>query len=126
VSVLAIILVIIGVLAIVFFIGGLVVVRRRRRDPAIEEHIKRADRALEQARAEDRGWERELLDEAARRALETERPGFAFERLDLVLVDDRPGVEEDRAHLLAHGGEDSATVVLMRDAEGRWSAERID
>ena len=125
-SVLAIVLIVVGLLAILFFVGGLVVVRRRRRNPAIEEHIKRADRALEQARAADRGWARELLHEAARLALEAERPGFAVERMDLVLVDDRPGVEQDRAHMLAHGGDESATVVLTRDAEGRWSAERID
>jgi hypothetical protein len=123
-SVLAIVLIVVGVLLAIFFAGGLVVARRRRDRPGWEKHIEEADRHLEAARASDRGWDRELLNAAAKRAVETERPGFNFESLDLVLVDDRPGVAEDRAHLLAAGPDGSVRVVLARDEAGEWGHER--
>ena len=125
-STLAIVLIVIAVLLVLLFIGGLVVERRRLNRPGLDADIASADRALETARAADRGWDRDRLDEAARAALESERPGFSWESLQLVLVDDRPGVEEDRAHLVATGSEGSARVVLCRDADGRWSSERVE
>lgn len=126
-SVLAIILIVLAALVLVFLLGGLVVARRRRNRPDWERHIRAADAALEQARAEDRGWDRELIDTAARRALADERPGFDAASLDLVLVDDRPGVEEDRAHVLAtapDGG--SVRLVLARDTTGAWGVEGFE
>jgi hypothetical protein len=126
VSVLAIILIVVAVLALVLFIGGLVYSRRRLNDPALERHIRAADQELEQARASDRGWDRLLLEEAARRTLAEERPGFGVERLHLVLVDDRPGVEEDRAHMLAMGDDGEARVVLTRNAEGEWIRDHVE
>jgi hypothetical protein len=125
-STLAIVLIVIAVLLVLLFVGGLVVERRRLNRPDFEADVASADRALETARAADRGWERELLDQAARSALAAERPDFGFDSLHLVLVDDRPGVEEDRAHLMASGSEGTARVVLTRDAEGRWLHERVE
>jgi hypothetical protein len=125
-SVLLIILVIVVVLAVALFIGGLVYSRRRLNDPALAPHIRNADQALEQARANDRGWDRALLDEAARRMLAEERPEFGIKQLHLVLVDDRPGVEEDRAHMLAVGDDGEARVVLTRNAEGEWIRDRVE
>ena len=124
-SALAIVLIAIAVVALVLFIGGLVAARRRvdRHDFAAD--VARADQALEQARAADRGWNRQLLDDAARRALGVEKPGFDWESLELVLVDDRPGVAEDRAHVLARGREESVRVVLARDPDGSWTAESV-
>ena len=81
---------------------------------------------VEQARAEDRGWNRQLLDEAARRALGAERPAFDWESLELVLVDDRPGVAEDRAHLMAVGASERVRVVLARERDGQWFCERVE
>ena len=125
-SVLAIVLIVIAVLAVLLFIGGLVYSRRRLSDPALENHISRADQALEEARANDRGWDRALLEEAARRTLAEQRPGFGVNQMLLVLVDDRPGVEEDRAHMMAMGDEGEARVVLTRDPEGEWILDRIE
>src|SRR6476661_2832046 len=126
-SVLAIVLIVLVVLVVVFLVGGSVIARRRADRPGWEEHIRRADQALEQARAADRGWDRELIDAAARRAIDEHRPGFEPVSLDLVLVDDRPGVEEDRAHLIAAvvSGE-SLRVILARDESGEWGAERVE
>lgn len=125
-SALAIVLIALAVVLVVFLVGGLTVARRRADRPHREERIRQADRALEQARATDRGWDRELIDAAARRGLAESRPGFDPARLDLVLVDDRPGVEEDRAHLVATGPDASVRVVLARDPSGAWSVERLD
>jgi hypothetical protein len=125
-SALAIVLVVIAALLAILFAGGLVVARRRTDRPGWAQNIAAADQALEQARAADRGWERELLHAAARRALAEGRPGFESASLTLVLVDDRPGVEEDRAHFVAAGPGESVRVVLARDASGAWGAERID
>src|SRR4051794_12335842 len=121
-STLAIVLIVVAVLLVLLFIGGLVVVRRRLDRPGFSADVARADRALEAARATDRGWDRELLHEAALQALSVERPGFEPRSLHLVLVDDRPGMEDDRAHLVATGPEGDARVVLSRDSAGQWTA----
>jgi cbb3-type cytochrome oxidase subunit 3 len=125
-SVLAIILIVLVVLVVLVFVGGLVAARRRaRRDaPEYARHLAEADHALEQARASDRGWDRAVMEEVARRALERERPGVRFDRLDLVLVDDRPGVVEDRAHFEASDGNERVPVILSRGEAG-WTAERV-
>jgi type II secretory pathway pseudopilin PulG len=126
-SLVLIIVIVVAVLAVVLFIGGLIYSRRRLQDPGLEQRIRAADQALEQARANDRGWDRALLEEAARRTLAEQRPDFGgVDRLHLVLVDDRPGVEEDRAHMLAVGGEGQARVVLTRNPEGQWILDRIE
>jgi hypothetical protein len=125
-SALAIVLIVLAAIVLVLLIGGLIEARRRNNRPGWEQHIRAADKALEQARAADRGWDRELIHAAARTALGEHRPGFAPESLDLVLVDDRPGVEEDRAHLIAAGPGESVRLVLARDASGAWGVERVD
>jgi hypothetical protein len=126
-SALAIVLIVLGVIILIFLVGGIVVARRRADRPGWEEDIRRADQALEQARAADRGWDRELIHAAARRAIGEHRPGIEPVSLDLVLVDDRPGVEEDRAHLIAAvASGDSVRVILARDASGEWGVERVD
>jgi hypothetical protein len=125
-SVLAIVLIVLAALILLFLAGGFVVARRRANRPGREEHIRQADHALEQARAADRGWDRALIDAAAHEALRSARPGFSPESLELVLVDDRPGVEEDRAHLVAAGPDDRVRLVLCRDASGEWGVERVE
>ena len=92
-SALAIILIVLGVLVILVFVGGLVASRRREEAHAGEyaRHLAEADQALEEARAADKGWDRAVMEAAVQRALEEQRPGFRPEKLELVLVDDRPG-----------------------------------
>jgi hypothetical protein len=120
-----VLLVLLG-LVLVFGVGGYMVAKRRANRPGWEEHIRAADHALEQARAADRGWDRELIEAAARRALSEQQPDFQPESLHLVLVDDRPGVEEDRAHLMAASADREVRLVLARDASGAWDVERLD
>ena len=125
-STLAIVLIVLVAVLAVLFVGGYVVAVRRRDRPGWEAHIRAADHALEQARAADRGWDRDLLHAAARSALSEQRPGFEPASLDLVLVDDRPGVEEDRAHMVAAGPDENVRLVLCRDSSGAWGVERIE
>ena len=122
-STLAIILIVIGAVLVLLFVAGALVARRRT-EGDYAEHVAQADHALEAARAADRGWDRELLERTARTALERERPGWTYE-LHLVLVDDRPGVVDDRAHLVAVGDGDEAHLVLTRQAGGDWMVEAV-
>ena len=125
-STLAIVLIVITVVLVLLFIGGYAYSRRRLRQPDFSRRVRTADQMLEQARANDKGWDRALLEDAARRALAEDRADFAVRDLHLVLVDDRPGVEEDTAHMLAIGDGGEARVVLTRDAAGDWVPERIE
>src|SRR5688572_15217216 len=92
VSTLGIVLIVLGAVVILFFIGGLFAVRarERRQGGSWAEHVAAADAALEQARASDRGWHRETMEEAARAAIAESRPGWGYDNLHLVFVDDRP------------------------------------
>jgi hypothetical protein len=104
----------------------LVAARRRADDPRSEERIRAADRALEQARASDRGWDRELMTDACARVIREQRPNHEWDAIDLVLVDDRAGVTDDRAHLVASGPSGDVRVILARREGGEWFAERVE
>jgi hypothetical protein len=127
-STLAIILIALGALLLLLFLGGLFV--RSRRDAALKDRyaqdVAEADQALERARAEDKGWDRALLEEATRKALAEARPGSTYPEIVLVLVDDRPGMAEDQAHLMASGEDGEARVVLTRHETGEWAVDRVE
>src|SRR3954468_7850750 len=102
-STLAIIVVVLTILIVVLAIGGYVAVTRRQRelDPELRRRLEEADQALAQARAQDRGWERSVMEAAVREAA-----GGPVDELQLVQVQDRPGTDEDRADFPAgRGGE---------------------
>jgi hypothetical protein len=126
-STLAIIAIVVGAIVLLVFIGGLVAVGRRDRRQAdtYAEHVAAADQALEQARAADKGWDRSVMEEAAREALRAQRPAFEYDDLHLILVDDRPGTNQDRAHFVAMGADGEARVVLARHGD-HWGAEGVD
>jgi GvpH protein len=126
-STLGIILIVLGVLVILFSIGGVLAIRARARRQAgtWAEHVAAADAALEQARAADKGWHRETMEESARAAIAESRPGWSYDDLHLVYVDDRPGVTDDRAHFVAVGPDGESRVILARQ-DDRWVAERVE
>jgi hypothetical protein len=125
-STLAIVLIAVAVVVALLLIAGAIVARRRAEAHADDyrAHLAAADQALEAARAADRGWDRPAMEDVARAALNEKRPGWDFRTLDLVLVDDRPGVAEDRAQFVASDGDDRVDVVLARGAAG-WTVERV-
>ena len=118
-----IVLIVIAAVLILLFVGGYVASRRHTKDWS--EHVAQAEQALEAAFATDRGWDRDLLHSAARDALGSHRPGWEYRDVHLVVVDDKPGVEQDRAHLVAVGHDGEARVVLARGADGGWTVESV-
>jgi hypothetical protein len=124
-STLAIVLIAVAVLVALLVVGGIAgALRRREDDGEYRSHVLAADRALEEARAADRGWDRAVMEDVARTALNEHRPGWDYGSLQLVLVDDRPGVVEDRAQFEASDGDDRVSIMLARGEAG-WSAERV-
>ncbi len=127
-STLAIVLIVIAVIVLIALVLGFLGTRARDRQQAgsWEQHVRSADAALAQAAASDRGWQRELMEEAARAALSQSRPDWTYGVLHLILVDDRPGIEEDRAHFVAVAEDgNEARVVLARQGD-IWIAESVD
>ena len=126
-STLAIILIVLGVLVLLFFIAGVLGARARDRRQAgsYAEHVAAADSALEQARASDRGWHRDAMEGVARTAISESRGDWNFSDLHLVLVDDRPGTDQDRAHFVAVSSDGECRVVLAREGD-RWVAESVE
>jgi hypothetical protein len=113
-------------LLVVLFVGGVVAARRRAqaRDADLRAKIAAADRALAAASAQDRGWDRARLEAATRGALERERPGWDYDTLHLILVDDKPGTDQDRAQMSASGHDGDVSVVLVRHGD-EWIAEQV-
>jgi hypothetical protein len=129
VSTLAIVLIVIVAVLLLLLLAGYLTARRRQlaMEDDLRAKVAQADRALEQARAQDRGWDRAVLESACRDALRSERPNHEYEEIDLVLVDDRPGVVDDRAHLVARGGHGRhARIILGRREGGDWTVERVE
>ena len=119
-----IVLIVIAAVLILLFVGGYVASRRQATDWSL--HVAQAEQALEAAFAADRGWDRELLHHSAREALGSHKPGWEYTDVHLVDVDDKPGVEHDRAHLVAVGQDGEARVVLAREPDGGWRVESVN
>jgi len=125
-STLAVILIVAALVVITLLVLATLAVRKRMEQarPDYERHLAAADHALEAARASDKGWDRSVMEDVARAALNEHRPGWDYRSLDLVLVDDRPGVAEDRAHFEASDGDQRLLIVLTRGEAG-WTAGEV-
>lgn len=123
-SAFAIVLIVIGALVLVLFVGGAIATARRttRLDAELRRQVQEADRELARAKAEDRGWERETLETAARAAVLERFGGAQITALHLVQVLDRPGTDADQAVFRAQTPDGDHTVTLGR-REGAWVAE---
>jgi hypothetical protein len=121
VSALAVVIVIVVVLVVLLIVGGLVANGRRARDQEDETltAVREADQALALARASDRGWERGVLEAAAREAFAARSPVEVRELL-LMRVVDRPGTEEDQAlfRVITDVGSEEILLVRHGDAWG--------
>jgi hypothetical protein len=100
--------------------GGIVARNRQlsRSRPAFERALARVEQDFAAAAANDRGWDRSVLEDAARRVA-AERYGSDPEQLTLVEVIDKPGTDQDQAVFSAHVGGRPERVVLGR-REGDW------
>ena len=120
-SALAVIVVIVAILLVLLIVGGLVANARRAREQEDEtlSAVREADQALALARASDRGWERAVLEAAAREAFASRSPVEVRELL-LMRVVDRPGTEEDQAlfRVITDVGSEEILLVRHGDAWG--------
>lgn len=112
-----VLLVLVAVLALVAW-GGTIAARRRTdaRASMLRERVAQANEALAQAHAEDNGWDRSVLEAAAREAA-----GGPVEELHLIAVDDRPGTDDDEALFRIVAGGQERDVRLRRSG-GAWVA----
>lgn len=120
-SLLAVILIVVIVLALVLAIGGYIAMSRRTesREGSLLAELQRADRELAQAHATDKGWDRATLEAAARSAA-AERFGTAdIGELQLVQVVDKPGTDADQAVFRVTTPDGTSTVTLGRSG-GVW------
>ena len=121
-SVIAVIIVVFVVLVILLVVGGLIANERRTRSQEDELRfaVREADQALALARAGDRGWERDVMEAAAREAFAARSPAEVRELL-LMQVIDRPGTEEDQALFRVVTDAGSEDILLVR-SEDAWGA----
>lgn len=125
-STLAIVLIVAALVVVSLLVAAIVALRKRmeQQEPDYARHLAAADQALEAARASDRGWDRAVMEDVVRAALNEHRPGWDFRSLELILVDDRPGVHEDRAQFEASDDGERVRVVLSRGESG-WTAAEV-
>jgi hypothetical protein len=105
--------------------GGVANARRhRRRAGRFELELDEVNRALAQAHASDKGWERGVLEAAARHAFAEQRPQDEVLELVLVQIVDPPGTVADKAvfRVVTESGE--ARLTLGR-SEGDWVGEDL-
>jgi hypothetical protein len=116
-------LIIVIVVLLILIIGGAIAARQRlaRTRPAFEARLEKVNRELAEALAEDRGWEPDRLEAAARAAWAEQRPGEEPEAVTLYEVLDRPGKAEDKAIFrFRAGGRDHLLTLGRSDDEWRF------
>ena len=112
---LVILLVFVLLVVVLFVLGTFGAARHRRQlDATLRAQLEEANQALAAARAEDRGWERERLEAAARSAHERAHAGASVRELHLIQVVDRPGTEEDQARFRVVDDHGEHDVLLGR------------
>jgi hypothetical protein len=94
-------IVLLVLLAVIVFLsaGGYIAATRRAklREVALRRQLEEAEQAFAQARALDKGWDRDVLADAARDAAAERFGGEAVGVPLLVQVLDRPGTDADQA-----------------------------
>jgi hypothetical protein len=119
-------LIIVLAVVLVLAVGGVLARRAQlgRSRTAFDASLARVNRELVAAAANDRGWDRNTLEAAARRIFAAER-GAEPDELVLVEVLDRPGTDDDQAVFRAvHGGSTHALRLGRRG--GEWVHESLE
>jgi hypothetical protein len=124
---LVIVIVVLVVLIVLLAIGGYVAVRRRQAASTEQfaTSLDEANRKLAAAHAEDKGWEPGALRGAATRLFAEQQPGASVRDMQLVHVEDRPGIEEDKA-VFRFETEDGGVnhLILGRSGDG-WVLDKL-
>ena len=111
---------------ILLAVGGALARRRQLAgsQDRFDANLLQVNRDLAAAHAEDRGWERTVLEGAAREAYAAERGGSDPGELELMQVIDRPGTDEDKA-VFRCGPEGRDRLTLGR-RDGQWVLEALE
>jgi len=118
-------LAIVIVVFVVLAVGGFFARRAltRRTESQFRARLQQANHDLAEAAAEDRGWDRALLESAARR-IYAEQRGAEPAVLLLTEVLDRPGTDEDSAVFRVEGEGRKETLTLGR-RDGDWVHDNL-
>jgi hypothetical protein len=121
ISAVAVVLLVLVGLFVLLAIGGYVAgaQRTKARDRELLRQLEEADRALAQAHATDKGWERSVLEAAARRGFAERFGNTDFDELQLVQVLDRPGTDADQAVFRVETPDGEHRITLGR-TNGVW------
>jgi hypothetical protein len=119
-------LLVILIVLVVLAVGGVIArnMQLKRSRTQFEARLAQADRDLAQAAAQDRGWDRTLLESAARR-IYAEQRGAEPSALHLMEVLDRPGTDQDVAVFHTEGEGAQHRLTLGR-RDGEWVLETIE
>lgn len=120
-----IVVIVVFVLLDLLAIGGWIATRRRTQagEATLLATVASVNDALAAAHAQDKGWEPARLQDAAKAAFTERHPGVEPEALQLVHVDDRPGIEHDRAVFRVVAGGAEHELVLGRDGDAWITVE---
>jgi hypothetical protein len=118
-------LIIVIVVLLVLVVGGMIAraMIQRRTKGEFARRLEQANHDLAEAAAADRGWDRAVLEGAARRIYAKER-GLEPSELLLVEVLDRPGTDEDLAVFHVEGEGRTDTLWLGR-RDGEWVLDKV-
>jgi hypothetical protein len=121
-----IIVLVVVALLVLLAVGGALA---RRRQLAGSQHrfdasLLQVNRDLAAAHAEDKGWERSNLEDAARHAYAAERSGADPGALELMQVIDRPGTDDD--HAVFRAGPDGRERLTLGRRDGQWVLEALE
>ena len=121
-TVLGIVLVVLVVLVVVLAAGGWVAATQRARagERKLVEELRTAERALAQAHATDKGWDRALLESAARDAVAERFGAGPITALQLVQVIDRPGTDADQAVFRVETADGDEHRITLGRTGGVW------
>ena len=121
-----IIVVVVVLVIIVLAVGGSIARRRQleHNQGRFEAHLQQVNSDLAAAHAEDNGWERSTLEEAARQAYSTEHGGADPGALELMQVIDRPGTDDD--HAVFRCGSDGRERLTLGRRDGQWVLESLE
>lgn len=116
-STIDVVLLIIAAVLVGIVVVGSGIARRRAeaRDEHLRERLAVANEALAQAHAADKGWDKALLEAAARQA------AGPTDELFLVSVIDNPGTDQDEAVFQAVSDGRTRTIGLRRTGD-TWVA----
>jgi hypothetical protein len=122
VSTVAIVLLVLAAIVVALAAGGWFAAagRARMRERKLVEELRGAERALAQAHAADKGWDRALLESAARDAVAARFGSGAIDALQLVQVIDRPGTDADQAVFRVQTPDGDEHRITLGRTGGEW------